>query len=160
MGDKQETQTNTTTELPMNVFEAWHKPGNAISPVAIIATVDSDRKPRTAPYGSLRAITPRLLRLCSLHDHDTYANLRRNGQVSVSLLSPPDIVVSVRGRARVVKQHMIHDENFAVLEIDVGEVKNDMAYGLEIDSAITISAQEQFQSWYEGIMKEMDRVGS
>ena len=158
MDDKQETQTDTATELPMNVFEAWHKPGNAISPVAIIATVDSDGKPRTAPYGSLRAITPRILRLCSLHDHDTYANLRRDGQVSVSLIFPPDIAVSIRGRARVVKQRMAHDENFAVLEIDVGEVKNDMAYGLEIDSTITISAKEDMQSWYEGIMKEINYV--
>jgi hypothetical protein len=46
------------TEFPPEVFEVWHKPGGAISPVAIVATVDPDGMPHTAPFGSLRAITP------------------------------------------------------------------------------------------------------
>ena len=92
---------STATELPQPVFQAWHKPGNAISPVAMVATVDPDGMPRTAPFGSLRAMTPRLLRLSSLRDHATYANLCRDGRVMIALVSPPDIAVSIRGRARV-----------------------------------------------------------
>jgi hypothetical protein len=158
MSDMQKAQTefwSTATELPMKVFEAWHKPGNVISPVAIVATVDPDGMPRTAPFGSLRAITPRLLRLGSLHDHDTYANLCRDGHVMIALVSPPDIAVSIRGRARVVKQRMNHDEHFAMLEIDIEEVKNDMAYRVVIDSAITISAKAKYQPWYEATMREL-----
>lgn len=83
MSDVQETRKSgfwsTALELPPEVFEAWQKTSGAISPVAIVATVDPEGAPRTAPFGSLRAITPRLLRLCSLHDHDTYANLCCDG---------------------------------------------------------------------------------
>lgn len=64
MGETQEAQTKIWTvskELPREVLEAWHKPGNVISPLSIIATVDADGKPRTAPFGSLRAMTPHLL---------------------------------------------------------------------------------------------------
>ena len=50
---------STASELPEDVFAAWHKPGLAISPVAIVATVDADGTPRTAPFGSLVAVTPR-----------------------------------------------------------------------------------------------------
>lgn len=107
MNEAQGTQRKrywfTAPELPQQVFAAWRKPDAAISPVAIVATIDPDGAPRTALFGSLRAVTPRLLRLCSLRNHDTYANLCRDGRVMVSLVSPPDLAVSVQGRARVVQ---------------------------------------------------------
>ena len=164
MSETQETQRSefwsTAPELSPEAFEAWHKSGGAISPAAIVTTVDPDGAPRTAPFGSVRAVTPRLLRLCALHYHDTYANLCRDGRVMVALVSPPDIAVSVRGRARLVKERMDHDEHFAILEIDVKEVKNDMAYGIVIDSAITISAREKHKPWYDAAMRELESVGS
>ena len=146
---------HTAAELPGDVFEAWHKPGRAISPVAIVATVDTDGMPRTAPFGSLRAVTPRLLRLCSHHGHNTYINLCRDGRVSVALVAP-DVAVSIRGRARVVRERMEHDESFAALEIDVEEVKNDMVYRAVIDSGITIHAKEKHQSEYDAAMAELE----
>jgi hypothetical protein len=145
----------TAPELPGDVFAAWHKPGRAISPVAIVATVDPDGSPRTAPFGSLRAVTPRLLRLCSHHSHDTYQNLCRDGRVSVALVSP-DVAVSVRGRARLVRERMQHDADFAILEIDVQEVKNDMAYRIVVESGIAIHAREAYQPWYEAAMAELE----
>jgi hypothetical protein len=145
----------TAPELPPEVFEAWRKSNRAISPVAIIATVNPDGTPRTAPFGSLQAVTPRLLRLCSWRDHDTYANLCRDGRVSVALVSP-DVSVSVRGRARVVREQMHHDEQFAALEIDVEEVKNDMAYRIVIESGIEISAKEKYKPWYDAAMAELE----
>ena len=35
--------------------------------------------------------------------HETYENIKRNGQVVVSLVAPPDNAVSIRGKARVAK---------------------------------------------------------
>ena len=72
---QQRTYWQTALELPPDVFEAWRKPNRAINPVAIVATVDADGMPRTAPFGSVRAITPRLLRLATSRYHDTYRNL-------------------------------------------------------------------------------------
>jgi hypothetical protein len=48
----------TAPELPQAVFEVWKKPDRALNPVAIVATTDTDGAPRTAPFGSLRAVTP------------------------------------------------------------------------------------------------------
>jgi len=144
----------TETELPPDVFEAWHKPDGAISPVAIVATTDPDGAPRTAPFGSLRASTPRLLRLFSWREHDTYANLCRDGRVSLALVSP-DVAVSVTGRARVVRERAHHDEQFAILEIDVEEVKNDMAYRVVVESGIEIVPKERHKSWYRAAMAEL-----
>jgi hypothetical protein len=58
-------------ELPEEAYVVLHKPNRGINPIAIVATVDADGSPRTAPFGSLRATTPSLLRLCCNRHHDT-----------------------------------------------------------------------------------------
>jgi hypothetical protein len=161
MSQKQESQQvsfwSTAPELPQEVFVVWKKSNRAISPVAIVATIDNDGKPRIAPFGSLRAVTPKLLRLCSLRNHDTYVNLCRDGRVTVALISPGS-AVSVSGRARLVRECMEVDESFAILEIDIDEVKNDMAYRIAIDSGISIHSREKFKPWYEAAMAELEAV--
>jgi hypothetical protein len=146
----------TANELPSDVFDVWRKLDHALSPVAIVATVDPDGSPRAVPFGSLRAVTPQLLRLCSFHDHQTYKNMCRGGLVTVVMISPPDLSVSVVGRPRLVKEHMALDEHFAILEIDIEEVKNDMAYRIVIDNGNTIHVKDRFKAWYDAIMAEME----
>jgi hypothetical protein len=147
----------TEAELPPEVFAAWHKPDGAISPVAIVATTDPDGAPRTAPFGSLRAITPRLLRLFSWREHETFANLCRDGRASVALVSP-DVAVSVTGQARVVRERAFHDEQFAIVEIDVEQVKNDMAYRVLIEGGIEIVPKEKHKPWYSAVMAELGEM--
>jgi len=144
-------------ELPPEVFEVLQKPNRAINPVTIVATVDPDGTPRTAPFGSVRAVTPRLLRMISLHYHDTYANLCRDGRVMVAVVAPPNIAVSIRGRARVVREQMNADERSAILEIDVEEVKNDVVAG-SIGSAITFFPRDEHQAWFEAVLAEVEEM--
>jgi len=143
-------------ELPPEVFEALRKPSRAINPVTIVATVGPDGAPHAAPFGSVRAVTPRLLRMISLHYHDTYANLCRDGRVVVALVAPPNIAVSIRGRARVVREQMHASEQSAILEIDVEEVKNDMPRSGTIGSAITFFPLDEYQAWFEAVLAEVE----
>ena len=143
-------------ELPPEVFEALRKPNRGINPVAIVATVDADGTPHTAPFGSVRAVTPRLLRMISLHYHDTYKNLCRDGRVMVAVVAPPNIAVSIRGRARVVRERMNTHEHSAILEIDVEEVKNDMPRRGDIGSAITFFPHGEHRDWFEAALAEVE----
>lgn len=143
-------------ELPPDVFAVLHKPDRAINPIVIVATVDPDGAPHTAPFGSLRAVTSRLLRLACNRYHDTYANLCRDGRVSVALLAPPNVAVSIGGRARVVKERMDIGEHFAVLEIDVEEVKNDMMRRGVIESAVGFAPPEDLMGYYMGAIAEIE----
>jgi len=147
-------------ELPPEVFAVLRKPDSAINPIAIVATVDPDGTPRTAPFGSLRAVTPGLLRLVCMHYHDTYANLRRDGRVMVTLLAPPNIAVSIRGQARVVKERMDTDEQSAAVEIDVEEVKNDMIRtpGAAIESAVKLFIPEKHIGWFLAVISEIEEM--
>jgi hypothetical protein len=143
-------------ELPPDVFAVLHKPNRAINPITVVATVDPDGAPRTAPFGSLRAVTPRLLRLACNHYHDTYANLCRDGRVMVALLAPPNVAVSIRGQARMVKERMDAGEHLAVVEIDVEEVKNDMMRQGVIESAIRFSPPKDLLDYYVGSIAEIE----
>lgn len=143
-------------ELPPDVFAVLHKPNRAINPVTVVATVDPDGKPRTAPFGSLRAVTPHLLRLACNNYHHTYANLCRDGEVSVAVLAPPNVAVSIRGRARVVKEEMAIAKDLAVVEIDIEEVKNDMMRRGSIESAIRFVPSEDLKGFYVGAIAEIE----
>ena len=162
MADKQlqepagEEQWRSASELPPDVFAALHKPNRAINPVTIVATVDSDGRPRTAPFGSLRAITPQLLRLACGNYHDTYANLCRDGQVSVAVLAPPNIAVSIRGRVRIVKPQMDIAKYLVAVEINIEEVKNDMMRRGIIESAVGFTPPEDLKGFYVGAIAEIE----
>jgi hypothetical protein len=155
----QEEHWRRASELPSEVFDALHKPNRAINPVTVVATVDPDGTPHTAPFGSLRAVTPQLLRLACDRHHDTYANLCREGQVSVVLLAPPNIAVSIRGRARMVKERMDIGEHLAVFEVDVEEVKNDMMRRGVIESAVGFTPPEELRGYYVGAIAEIEDMG-
>jgi hypothetical protein len=151
-----ESHWHRASELPPDAFAALQKPDRAISPVAIVATVDSDGRPRTAPFGSLRAITPQLLRLACANYHDTYGNLSRDGRVSVAVLSPPNVAVTIRGRARVVKAQMDIAQHLAVVEIDIEEVKNDMMRRGTIEGAVGFRPPEDLRGFYVGAIAEIE----
>ena len=148
----------TAPQLPPEVFTVLCKPDQTLDPAAIVATVNPDGTPHVAPFGSVRAITTRLLRFISWHGHDTYANLCRDDRVMISFLAPPNIAVSVRGRARVVRERMNADENYAVVEIDVEEVKNDMVRSVVIESGIMLSAVNQWRDWFTTVLSEVESM--
>ena len=148
----------TAPQLPPEVYSVLCKPNQALDPAAIVATIDPDGAPHVAPFGSVRASTPRLLRLISWHGHDTYANLCRDDRVMISFLAPPNIAVSVRGRARVVRERMNADENYAVVEIDVEEVKNDMVRSVVIESGIMLSAVDPWRDWFRAVLSEAEGI--
>lgn len=162
MMDKQPEQPavreewRSAPELPPDIFAALRKPGRAISPVTVVATVDASGRPRTAPFGSLRAITPRLLRLACGNYHDTYANLCRDGRASVAVLAPPNIAVSIYGRARIVKPQMDIAKHLVAVEIDIEEVKNDMMRRGIIEGSIGFKPPDDLRSFYVGAIAEIE----
>jgi hypothetical protein len=153
---REEERWRRAPKLPPDVFAVLHKPNRAINPIAVVATVDPDGTPHTAPFGSLRAVTPRLLRLACNRYHDTYANICRDGRVMVAWLAPPNIAVSIRGQARVVKEQMNTGEHLAVLEVDVEEVKNDMMRRGAIESEIQFAPPKDLVHYYVEAIAEIE----
>jgi hypothetical protein len=128
----------------------------AAGPVtAVVATVDDDGRPHTAPFGSVQAVSPSALRLGCDRRHDTYANLTRDPSVVVCLLLPPDVAVSVSGRARVIKEAMETTGTDAVVEIEIDDVKDDMLPGATIKSGVTFSVPQELAGFLERYAAEV-----
>ncbi len=83
---------------------------------------------------------------------------RHDARVMVALLAPPNIAISIRGRARVVRERMNADESHAIVEIDVEEVKNDMIRGVVIDKTVMISVIEERKDWFEAVLGEVEEM--
>jgi len=151
--------TGPAGELPPEAFAALSRAGATANPIVIVATVDADGSPHTAPFGSLRALSPRRLRLGCGREHDTYANLVRDGRVVVSLLAPPKVAVSIRGHARVVREQMRILDTDAVIEIAIEQVKDDADVGTEFEltSGVAVSYPEGLVSLVEGYVAEVEQ---
>jgi hypothetical protein len=142
-------------ELLEDAFKAWHKADGALNPSSVVATVNEDGSPRVAPFGSLRAVNPQLLRLLIHRYHDTLANLKRNPRTMIAMICPPDVAVSVQGFARIVEEPFSLDERYALVEIDIDEVKNDMPVRIGIETGIAISPSGPFVEWWKELWKKM-----
>ncbi len=107
-------------------------------PVVIVATVDADGGSHTAPFGSCQAVAADRLRFGCARAHDTYAHVQRDGRVSVVLCAPPDLAVSISGRASVLVESMQLDPGSAVIEIVIDHVKDDWRAGAVLTAGLTI----------------------
>lgn len=155
-GRKSDKRWRKLPKLPDDVFTAWQKLKGELNPSSVVATINEDGSPRTAPFGSMCAVSPHLLRFLVHRYHDTLANLKRDSRVMVALVCPPNLAVSVRGVARVVEEPFSADERYAIVEIDVNEVKNDMPVGIEIDGGISIAPSGPFVEWWNTIWKSLE----
>lgn len=128
--------------LPNRVLEALRETGDGEF-VAVVATVDADGKPHTAPFGSVRALSSARLRFGCDRRHDTYRNLLRTPHVVICVVLPPDVAVSVSGYATVMRESMETIETDAVVEIEIDDVKDDMLSGASIESGIRYSVSDE-----------------
>ncbi len=139
--------------IPPNIFSELRR--TAPGPSAVVATVDVNGNPHTAPFGSLKAATPSLLRFGCDRRHDTYTNILRNSRVMVCLVAPPDIAVSISGGAKVAKERMDLVGTDSVIEIEIEDVKSDLIPGTTIETGITYSVGEEMKPFIEEYIAEV-----
>jgi hypothetical protein len=144
-------------ELPLAALEALRPERFGLT--SIVATAGEDGGPHTAPFGSVRALDARRLRFGCDRGHETFANLLRDPRVTVCVLAPPDIAVSITGRARVVKEEMDSVASDAVIEIEIEAVKNDMLPGpVSIESGATYSTSGEMLELLRAYIGEVVRA--
>lgn len=97
--------------------------------IVIVATVDEDGKPNSAPFSWAVARDSKTIRIGINHEISTLHNIRRSGQVSMTI-SSPDIQVTMKGTAKVVKE-MIEEAPLptAIVEVTIHEVRDDGVIG-------------------------------
>ena len=73
----------------------------------------------------------------------------------VCMVSAPDSAISVRGTAIVAEEPWSVDERYALVEIAIHEVKNDMPMQIGIERGITIMASGPFQQWWRSCWEKL-----
>lgn len=146
-----------TASIAPSIFSKLSKTG--LGPSAVVATVDVNGNPHTAPFGSLKATSPGVLRFGCDRRHDTYFNILRNSRVMICLVAPPDIAVSISGRAKVAKERMELVDTDAVIEVEIEDVKSDLIPGTKIETGITYSVDERMKSFIEEYVAEVAGQG-
>jgi|GEM_PF-2064301 len=121
----------------------------------VVATIGEDGGPHTAPFGSLRALSPARLRFGCDRTHQTYENILGDERVAVCILAPPDVAGTIFGRARVVKEAMEGIPTDAVLEIAVERVKDDMLPGATILTGTTYRVVDDLEPFLRAYWHEV-----
>lgn len=92
-----------------------------INPV-ILATIDQEHHPSTAPYNCIVAPDNRHIRIALCKDNQTYANIIENGNIALAVIDEGDMAVCIKGNARVFMNQMNSDLNMAVIDIEIREI--------------------------------------
>ena len=154
-GKEKTERWRRSPELLEDAFAAYAKADGQLNPSSVVATIDEDGSPRVATFGSLRAVTPKLLRLIIGRYHDTLANMKRDSRTMIAMICPPNVAVSVRGRARVVEEPFSLDENYALVEVDIEEVKNDIPNRVGLKTGIAVAPNGPFVDWWKSLWEKM-----
>ena len=141
--------------LSQNILSAMEN--RRIGSAVVVATVDANGAPHTVPLGSICFVS-KIMRFGCDRKHDTYENIKRNGQVVVSLVAPPDIAVSIKDKARVAKEGMELVNTDAVIEVGVEEVKDDLIPGSFLVSGILYSAEKHVKDFITKYIDEVRRA--
>lgn len=91
----------------------------------IVATVDQEFHPHTAPFNFVVVRDSKNIRIAISRNHQTYQNILNNGCVAVAALDEGDIAVCIKGFGRVIRNAMDTDYNMAVVEVEISEIKKD-----------------------------------
>jgi len=89
-------------ELPQEAFDLLNKEITTV----VIATVDKDGFPHTAPFHWIVAKDKKTLRVGINPRHKTYENIKRDGKVMVCVIDEENIAIGIKGRAQVIKAKM------------------------------------------------------
>lgn len=98
--------------------------------IVIVSTVNADGTPNAAPFAWVVAKDKTALRLAISHGVATLENIKRTGVACLSV-SSPDIQVTIKGRARVIRDRIDAAIPASVVEVTVEEVKNNSLIGGE-----------------------------
>lgn len=91
----------------------------------ILATVDRENHPHTAPFNYLVAHDVKHLRVAISRNHQTYHNIMDNGRVALEVLEEGDIAVCIKGTGRLLLENMESDFNMSIIDIEINEIKKD-----------------------------------
>jgi uncharacterized pyridoxamine 5'-phosphate oxidase family protein len=114
--------------------------------IIVIATVNEDGSPRTAPFGWVYAKDSTCIRFATSRGHNTYKNIVRDGQVMICLLEEGNTALSIKGNASVYKESFDCTQHMAMIEVDITAIKSDVTRVGNVISGINTEINDRFRA--------------
>lgn len=108
-------------ELSEEVVELFNKELTTV----ILSTVTAEGFPHAMPVHLMVATDNKTIKLALMKMHKTTENIKQNSSAFISVIEGPDIAISIKGSARVVKEPMEGNAAMSMVEFIVEEVKSD-----------------------------------
>jgi flavin reductase (DIM6/NTAB) family NADH-FMN oxidoreductase RutF len=139
-------------ELPLEAVELINRGKTTI----ILATIDENGQPRTAPFAWIYSPDPKTIRIAIYTKHDTYKNIQRGGWATACILGENNIALSAKGRARTIKEKLdCSPITEAVVELNITEVKSDVSAVGRVARGVEISINEKFLETTQKVYSEL-----
>ncbi|MGE5582440.1 MAG: pyridoxamine 5'-phosphate oxidase family protein [Bacillota bacterium] len=132
------------TELNAALKNFFEKRLNTV----IIATIDKDCRPHTAPFNYLTVYDSKHLRVVISKFHQTYLNIVENVYVAVAVLDEGDLAVCIKGLAHVIKESMAVDCNLVIVEIEILEIRKDNSTDFFVTQGVRIRHKNEPSLYY------------
>ncbi|HBF38197.1 MAG TPA: hypothetical protein DDW50_12855 [Firmicutes bacterium] len=132
------------TELNATLIELFKKRINTV----IIASIDADCRPHTAPFHFISVHDSKHLRVAISKFHQTWQNINENWDVTIAILDEGDIAVSLKGRVRLVKETMDSDQSLAIIEVEVDEIRKNNSCNFYVTQGIRIRHKNEASLHY------------
>lgn len=141
--------------LPQNLFDIMA----ARMVTVVVATIDGNGWPHTAPYNQIFAPDRERLVLAINRQDETYRSLKDNGMVALAIMEEGDVAFGVKGRARVLCERMEANCNLAAVEVRLEQVKRDNSPHYLVTQGIrTRLREEPFLLQMRQIMNELRKL--
>jgi hypothetical protein len=132
------------TELNSTLIDLFQKRINTV----IIASIDEDYRPHTAPFNHIIVLDSKHLRVAVSRFHQTLRNIIDNVYVALTILDEGDIAVCIKGTAQVVKEAMDVDCNLVIIEITIIEIRKNNSLDYFVTQGIRILHKSEPSLYY------------
>jgi hypothetical protein len=132
------------TELNPALIDLFNKGINTV----IIASIDQDYRPHTAPFNHIIVQDPKHLRVAVSKSHQTLQNIRDNVYVALAIIDEGDVAVCIKGTAQVVKEAMDIDCNRVVVDIEITDIHRNNSQDFFVTQGIRIRHKSEPSLYY------------
>ncbi|HBE80541.1 MAG TPA: hypothetical protein DDW65_22560 [Firmicutes bacterium] len=132
------------TELNPVLIDLLNKGINTV----IIASIDQDYRPHTAPFNHIIVQDPKHLRVAVSKTHQTLQNIRDNVYVALAIIDEGDVAVCIKGMAHVLKEAMDIDCNRVVVDIEIDEIHRNNSQDFFVTQGIRIRHKNEPSLYY------------
>lgn len=129
-------------EMPQQVYDLLNKEITTV----VVATLDEDGSPHTAPFSWVVAKDRRTMMLGLGRRNNTIRNIRRDGRVALCILDEDNIAVSLKGQARVVREQLHSIPTVAVVQVDIVSIRSNATAVAKVRSGVRVEIDDKYRA--------------